>query len=487
MGIVAKQSVSNTIYTYVGFLFGAINTLFLFTAILNKTDYGLITYLMTAANLLWPFLGLGMHNTVIKFYNKYESQAQKNRFFSWTLIIPIGTSIVTYLLFYIFQKQIAAYFGTQNSIIYSFLWAICVLAFTSVYFELFYAWTKVHLKSVAGNFLKSIFIRVCISILLLLVYFKSITTLQFIYLLSFAYFLRTLIMVKIAYQTHPFNFTLKSITNTKAVVTYSSLILIASIVASYLLDLDKIMIEHFRPIEELPAYSIAIYIASVIAVPARALAQITAPLTANFLAKKDFSALSKLNQQSSLNGLLISGAIAVLILTNTHSIFALVPKNYSLYIEIVFCIALIRIFDASLGVTNSILVNSDNYKWVLILGVITLVIAFCLNAIFIPKYGIIGAALATFLSYVFFNIVKLYFVKFFLGIQPYQKKTISAALALFIIGAGFYFIQFNNLPPIGSILIKGTTCSIILIAFIYFSKLSLELTSMINTFFKIKP
>lgn len=487
MGIVAKQSILNTIYTYIGFLFGALNTLFLFTAILDKTNYGLITYLMTAANLLWPFLGLGMHNTIIKFYNEYQSTIQRNRFFSWMLITPLVTSTLGYLLYLLFQKRILAYFETDNSILSKFLWAIGILAFASVYFELFYAWAKVHLKSVAGNFLKSIFIRVCISLLLVLVHLKSITVLQFTYLLCVAYVTQTMIMGFIAYRIQPFSFTLNSINNAKAILMYSSLILVASIVASYLLDLDKIMIEYFRPIEELPAYSIAIYIASVIAVPARALLQITSPLTANFLAQKNFISLNKLNKQSSLNGVLIAGSIAVLILTNTHAIFALVPKNYSLYIEIVFYIALARVFDASLGVTNSILINSENYKWVLILGVITLAIAVGLNMIFIPKYGIVGAALATLLSYTFFNVVKLYFVKFFLNIQPYQPKTIPAVLSLFIIGFSFYFIEFNNLSPLSNIIIKGTLCAITLVAFIYFSKLSLELTTMINTFLKIKP
>ena len=487
MGIVAKQSVLNTIYTYIGFLFGALNTLFLFTAILNKTNYGLITYVMTAANLLWPFLGLGMHNTIIKFYNEYQSTIQKNRFFSWMLMTPLVTTSVGYLAYLLFQKPILAYFETDNSILSKFLWAIGILAFASVYFELFYAWGKAHLKSVAGNFLKSIFIRVCISLSLVLVHLKSITILQFTYLLCGAYIGRTIVMAVIAYRIQPFNFTLKSINNTKAILTYSLLILIASVVASYLLDLDKIMIEYFRPIEELPSYSIAIYIASVIAVPARALLQITSPLTANFLAQKDFVALNKLNKQSSLNGILIAGSIAVLILTNTHAIFDLVPKNYTLYIEIVFYIALARVFDASLGVTNSILINSENYKWVLILGVITLGIAVGLNMIFIPKYGIIGAALATLLSYLFFNIVKLYFVKFFLNIQPYQPKTIPAVLFLLVIGMGFYLIEFNQLPPLANIAVKGSACTVTLIIFIYFSKLSLELTTMINTFLKIKP
>lgn len=481
MGIVARQSILNTIYTYIGFVFGAVNTLFLFTAILDKTNYGLITYLMTAANLLWPFLSLGMHNTIIKFYHEYEFQNERNRFFSWTLIIPLFTLAIGSLFYWIFKDTILAYFNNNNSIISHYLWAISIFAFANAYFELFYAWGKVHLKSVAGNFLKSVFIRVCVSILLLLIYANIITVLQFTYLLGIAYVFRTLIMLAIAYRVQAFTFTLKAIGKAKAILTYSSLILIASVVATYLLDLDKVMIEYFRPIEELPAYSIAIYIASVIAVPARALAQITSPLTANFLTKKDTVSLNKLNKKSSLNGLLIAGSLAVLILTNTHSIFALVPKNYTLYIEIVFCIALVRVFDASLGVTNSILVNSNHYKWVLIFGVLILIIAFTLNTILIPTYGITGAAIATMLSYFIFNIIKLCFVKTYFNIQPYQPKSVSILVLLLSVGFSFYFITFNSLPHILNILIKGAGASIILLVLIYSFKFSEDINNTLNS------
>ena len=479
MGIVAKQSVLNTIYTYVGFLFGALNTLFLFTYIFSKTNYGLITYLMTAGNLLWPFIALGMHNTIIKFFHEYQSQRDKNRFFSWMLVIPFITTFFLGFIYYNFRDFILAYFQNSNEVVAPYISIILILAFCTAYFELFFAWTRIHLKSVLGNFLKTVFIRFCISILLLLVYLNAIAIVEFIYALTICYAIRTLLMGIVAYNTNVFYFDLKCISNTKAVFTYASLILMASVVGSYLLDLDKVMIEYFLPIEKLPAYSIAIYIASVIAVPARALNQITAPLTANFLNNNDMDALQDLNKKSSLNGLLITGFIAVLILSNTHAIFSLVPKNYNLYFEIVFCIALVRVFDASLGTTNSILVNSDKYKWVLFFGLAVLVLAFFLNTILIPKYGIIGAAIATFVSYFVFNIVKLLYVKHYLNIQPYQFKSIGILLLFLGIGVGFYHLNFESLSLISNILIKGISSSIILGISIYKLRFSNEINQYI--------
>ena len=43
MGIVTTQSIKNTLTTYLGFLIGGINVLFLFTNFMTDTFFGLVT------------------------------------------------------------------------------------------------------------------------------------------------------------------------------------------------------------------------------------------------------------------------------------------------------------------------------------------------------------------------------------------------------------------------------------------------------------
>ena len=56
MGIVLTQSFKNTISTYLGFGLGAINTLFLYTNFLTDEYYGLVAFLLSAANIMMPFM-----------------------------------------------------------------------------------------------------------------------------------------------------------------------------------------------------------------------------------------------------------------------------------------------------------------------------------------------------------------------------------------------------------------------------------------------
>ena len=485
MGIVAKQSIMNTLVTYLGIGFGALNTLFLFTNILSEEDYGVATYLVATTNLLWPIMAFGLHNTLVKFYHSYNDTEIQSRFFSWILITPIFITLLFGMGYMLFYDQIMNHYSVSNPIVKPYVWLIIVMGFTSAYFELFYAWAKVHLQTVKGNFIKELLHRVLVSFFLVSVYFQWINSVQFIYSLVVVYSLRTIIMMRIAFKLKKIKFSLGKLPNTKAVMYYSVLILIAASVAIFLLDLDKLMIENYLPISNVAVYSICVYMASVVGVPMRAMQQITNPLTAKLLVQKDKKGLRDLNKKTGITSLIVTTWVGLLVVSNVHSIYDMIPSEYVLHINIVLLITLVKVFDASLGITNSILFNSDSYKWILIFGISVLGAAFYLNTIFIPSYGIVGAAFSTFISYALYNSAKYIFVYFKFKIQPFSIKTIIILLWTCVLYVIFYYWNIKTVPPIFSIIIKGTTLSLAYSLFIYVTRLSPELTNTINKVVKI--
>ncbi len=483
MGVVAKQSILNTLITYFGFAFGAANTLFLFTNILGEEEYGVVSYLLASSNLLWPLLAFGLPNTLIKFYNTYTSQWESDRFFSWLLLVPLLLVIVVSVLFTLFYEQLMAQYTNTNPIVKPYLWMIIVLGLASAYFELFYAWTKVHLQTVKGNLIKELFNRIAITVLLILVYFKYITPNQFIYSLTIVFLVRTLLMKWVAFGVKRPKFSLKKIKNVRSIAIYSTLILISATVSVFLLDLDKVMIESLAPpISNVAKYSICVYMASVIGVPVRAMLQITNPLTAQLLTKNETKSLNELNKKSSVTALIATVWVGLVVVCNVHSIFELVPPNYELYIEIVFLIGIVKLFDASLGITNAILFNSDSYKWILFFGVAILGLAYIFNSIFIPYEGIVGAAFATFLAYSLYNISKLLFVFFKFKIQPFSKQTFFIIGIAVLIWMMFYYWYIPNINAVVSVLIKGVLITGLYFGVVYLLKLSPEVNGAINKF-----
>ena len=89
MGIVLNQSVKNTVITFIGFAIGAANALFMYTHFLGEDYYGLTAFLLSSANIMMPLMAFGVHNTLVKFYNEYETEEKKSQFLTFVLVLPL--------------------------------------------------------------------------------------------------------------------------------------------------------------------------------------------------------------------------------------------------------------------------------------------------------------------------------------------------------------------------------------------------------------
>jgi O-antigen/teichoic acid export membrane protein len=399
MGIVFSQSIKNTISTYLGFGIGAVNTLFLYTNFLSDEYYGLVAFVLSAANIMMPFMAFGVHNTIIKFYSTYKSKNSVNGFLTLMLFLPLLIIIPLVFLGYVSFEAISTFLASENAIVKNYIWHIFITAIAMAYFEIFYAWTKVQLQTVFGNIMKEIFHRILIMVLLCAVYLKWLSQDQFILGLVGVYVIRMILMKLYAYTLWFPKIRFQKIENLSNVLIYTVLMIIAGSIAMIILDIDKFMIglmlEH---IENVAYYSVAIFIATVIAVPQRAMHQIMMPLTAQYLNSKDYDALKDLYKRSSLNLLVVSGFIFLLIILNINQLYLILPKDFTGGLMVVVIISIAKLYDNALGNNNAILFNSDYYKMVLVFGVLLTVAAILFNLVFIPKYGINGSAIATFLA-----------------------------------------------------------------------------------------
>ncbi|WP_108867204.1 lipopolysaccharide biosynthesis protein [Aquimarina aquimarini] len=479
MGVVVNQTIRNIIITCLGFGIGAINTLFLFTNFMNEEHYGLISYLMTTSNLIWPLIAFGVHNTLIKFFSSYSDQKQQDKFLTIMLILPFFIAIILGVIGIIFYNSILQLFSDKNTIIQPYVWTIFVLAFAMSYFEVYFAWSKVKLKSVFGNIIKELFLRVCISILLILLYYEIIDIKQFIYILMAVYLLRTLVMKIYALGLHRFKVRLSLPDNYKSVFKYSGLILIAGSVASLLIELDKTMIERYLLIENVAKYGICAYIASVIIIPSRAMHQITYPLTAKLINAQEKNQLQDLYKKSSLNLLVTGGLLFILIVCNVTQLFEIIPKEYELFIWVVVLIGSAKLFDNLLGNNNSILYCSDYYRLILYIGVGMVVLTVVLNMFWIPVYGVTGAAIATCIAVFCYNSTKLWIVYAKFKMHPFSTKTFLALSLIIIFTFGCYFWELP-FHPILNIIGKSIIISLGYVIVVYVLKVSKDINGLIK-------
>jgi O-antigen/teichoic acid export membrane protein len=347
----------------------------------------------------------------------------------------------------------------------------------------FYAWSRVQMQSVFGNFMKEVFHRIGTTILLFCLYYNLINVEELIYSIVGVYLLRMVIMAINAFSLRHPVLKFHKFKSLSKVLKYTALIIVAGSVANLILEIDKFMLGYYVDIEKVAYYGVAIYIASVIGVPLRSLHQIISPVTAKLLNEKDTVELKKLYQKSSLNLYIISGFIFLLIILNINELYLLIPEKFSGGLVIVIMIGVAKLMDSILGNNNAILFNSDYYRMVLLLGIFLVVTTIGFNMIFIPLFGINGAAFATFIAVLLYNLAKILFVQYAFKMTPFTIDTFKTTILIIASVLVFYFWEF----PFHSIINIGLK-TVLFTSFygfiVYNFSFSDDITSILNNLLK---
>ncbi|MFS4491594.1 polysaccharide biosynthesis C-terminal domain-containing protein [Maribacter sp. 2308TA10-17] len=483
MGIVFKQSLNNTLVTYIGFGIGAINQLFLYTQFLEAEYFGLVTVMFSASLILMPLMTFGVQNTLVKYYSSFKEEQELNAFLTLMLLLPIVIVLPLAGVAYFANETIGDFLSSTNPIVKNYVWYIFLIGFSLAYFEIFYAWARVRLKSVFGNFMKEIFTRVGTMILLVLIYLDVISVDFFLKAMVGVNLLRVFVMKLYAYKLQMPKIDFKWPENTREILSYSTLIVLGGSAAIILLEIDKVMLNQYISIENVAYYGIATYIAMVIIVPSRSMHQITYPLTAELINSGNMIGLKTLYQKSSLTLFIASGVLFLLIILNLDQLYLLLPEEYRGGFTVVFIIGLIKVYDSLLGNNNSILYNSEYYRAVLVMGILLAVITILFNLWLIPRYGLEGAAIASFLAFFIYNTVKLIYVKVKFGMLPFTTSTLKVLGVLLLIGIPFYFLNFTW-HPIINIILKGTLMAVLFGFAIYVFKISADVNGVIDKLIK---
>ncbi|NNC70475.1 MAG: oligosaccharide flippase family protein [Flavobacteriaceae bacterium] len=482
MGIVLKQSFKNTLILFLGFAIGGLNVLFLYTHFLHEDYYGLITFLLSSANMILPLLVFGMQHTIIKFYSSYKTKKQQDQFLSTSLFLPLLIIIPLALIGALTYETIAEWLSRENAIIKPYTFLIFLAAIFMGYFEVFYSWSKVQLQSVFGNFIKEMFARISATVLLILVYYGKLSEEQFIYAIVIVYGIRMLLMMVYAFSLYQPKLIFKFPENFKEIIAYSLYIILAGSAAGILLEIDKFMIPQLEQIAEVAYYSVGIYIASVISIPSRAMKQIINPLTAKELNTNNLEEVESLYKKSSVNLLAAGGLLFLLINLNVEDLYVLIDKpEYSVGIAIVLLISVSEMIKTLIGTNGAILTNSKYYKAFFYFSVAMALSVIILNRWLIIIFGINGAALATLLVVFVYSVIKIVYVRQKLNMQPFTKNTLRALLLIITLFFSFYFWNFS-FHPIINIVLKTILISVIYLVLIVKLKVSEDVQEVLKRY-----
>ncbi len=481
MGIVARQSIKNFFWSNIGIILGALYTFLIIPRVFNENpaQWGLIQLIIYYNQILLPLTLLSIPTVIIKFFPSFRKKEKGNDLYSLSLIIVLTNVILVSTLFVAFRSTlISNEDGIKNLSQYTLI-VIPILLFSSL-FEVFAAWSKVILKSTVPNFLKDSFLKSWNFLIVLLFYFDFIEFNTLIFLFFGIYAIQLILMFIYVKRKDSIRFRLNKsvITSTFQKKHFSYMIFSVMGIAAFTLinKLDVLMIGKLLSLQEVAFYSIGLALVAFVQLPEKSISAISVPTLSHLLEKDDKAGIHSLYQKTSITQLVISSFIFIGIWINMHNISEYLGPKFGNIEYVVLFLGLAKVVDVLTGLNGPLIGISKYYRSILVMQLILVAIVVTSNLIFIPRYGINGAAFASFISLSLYNIIKTVFVYKKFRIWPFSIKSVLAILI------GLSALALNRIIPElegfwADLLIRSGVFSLVFISLV----LGLNISDDLNT------
>jgi len=486
MGIVVRQSFWVTVFSYLGVVIGYFNVLYLYPKALTTDQIGLMRMVIDAAMFLVPFAQVGLGHGIVKFYPTIRQDPHKRKEFLGNLTVLAICSFVLFLvLFFFFKPVIVTVFSKNAGEVSNFLNVILLLTLILGVYNYLESYARATLQAVFVNFVKDVLMRLFSAALISLYFFQFISIDQVIYGLLFVYGMAVLVVIVhfLLKEKPGFSFQQLSLKNPliRELLAFSAITFLGTSGSLMILKLDSLMVGSLLGLDENGIYTTVFYIALVIEIPRRAVTQVITPLYSKHFDKNELDQVESIYKKTALNQLIVGLLIFVGIVFNLQNVFWIMPNGEAFRIGfwVTIIIGFSKLIDMSFGLNNELILMSKYYRF-LILGVLILgILTVLTNLWLIPILGINGAALASLISILIFNLLKVGFIYWKYRMHPFGKKFLPVLLLGGIIGLiGFYFPQLPN--ALVDIFVRSSLMAGIYLTGIIYFNLSVEIKELFN-------
>lgn len=438
MGIIQKDALRTMVISYVGLFLGYLNKGFLFVIVLNEMQLGLVNLILTVGLLFAQMASLGTVITAWKFLPFFKNEQKRHHgFFPLMLVIVLIGILFCTALALVFKGSISNLYLERSPVFVEYYYLILPLGIGYVLYLMLDSYLKGFYKNIVSVFALEIVLRLAILVLLIAFWYKWVSFDVFVTLHSLIYLIPAIILAVYLKRMGELNLDFSSIKISKRFrkiiaqfTTYNYINSLGSIVVQ---SLDVLMIAWLLGLEATGVYATVVFLASALQVPYRSIVRISSPLVSEYWKHRQLDKMKELYTKVSSVSLFIGLASFALVWMNIDFIFNMpfLGPEFREGKWVFFFLMMGRLLDMFFGINGSIFSTSKKYKYDLVFTMILMGLVYFLNLLFIPIWGISGAAISTAIAVATYNIGRILFVWNVYKLHPFipnQFKVIGLAI-----------------------------------------------------------
>jgi O-antigen/teichoic acid export membrane protein len=487
MGIIIKQSIKGSIWSYLGVIIGFVTTTYLYTEYLTPDVVGLFGLLIAYSTLFGQISLLGLPGITARLFPLFRDKKNSHNGF---LFLSSMFFILGFLLFltiyFIFSPYLSETNLEKSRLFSEYIFLLIPLTFFSMIFVLLDTYNKVLYDAVFGTFLQEFLQRSLIFTFALLFAVKLISLNQLIIYFAASICVKGLVMIVFLWYKKDLNFRpqINFINRSlrREIFDVALFSLIGGLGSMLVFNIDKIVINQILDLSNTGVYTIAFYFGSLVVIPSRPLLKISGTLIADAWAVNNLKKINEIYRKSCLNQFIVGGFLFIGIWMNIDNILIILGDDYYQSKWVIFFIGLGYLFDMMTGANAQIIGYSKYYRITLVFIVVLILTVLSLLYFLIPIWGITGAAIAIATALLLNNSMRYIFLLHKYKMQPFNYKHIIVAFFF----TGIYFL-IDLIPQqyfIIDIVIRGASYTLISALFFILFPISEELSAIFSHFFR---
>jgi O-antigen/teichoic acid export membrane protein len=488
MGIITRQAIQSTIYSYAGAFLGFLTVWFMNRLWLTPEQNGLLNVIISISLISSSFSNLGMGGVVLRMFPHFRNpETRHGGFLFYPLALTAIGSLLFLVLYLIFKDDYIARNAGRSPLLANNVYYLIPLTFFLGVFNVLDAFTRALFLSTAGVLIKEVFLRIVILIAAFAYHLELLNFEQFvlIYFASFCAMSFAMIGVLMAHKEWHWKKPTSPLTaeTRNEMLDVALFSVITGLSGMMISSIDKVIVNDKLGLASAGIFSIATYFGSMIQIPARSIIRITTSVISESWKNNDLENIRNIYRQSCLNQLIIGLFLLIALWVNIDSLLALMPAEYSIAKYVILFMGIGYLIDLATGANGAIIGTSIYYRYDTLFMVLLVVFTFTINLWLIPVYGIVGSGIASCLTYGLFNILRLAFIKIKFDMQPFSVDflkvlavgAVSLVVAIYLPATGMHYLD---------IVLRGTVVAVLYGLLIVSFNISPELSILVQNAMK---
>lgn len=485
MGIIIKQSIKGSIWSYLGVAVGFVTTAYLYPEYLTPEIVGLFGLLLSYTILFAQFSSLGMNGVTARLFPYFRDKKKgHNGYLFIAFLVTVLGFILFLIAYFIFSPRLIESNIEKSKLFADYTYLLIPLTFFTLFYSLLDVFNKLLYDAVLGTFLQEFFQRVLIFGVVVLYAVGLINTNMLVLFFAAAVCAKAVIIFIYLFLRGEINlkpnagFITKKLS--REMISVGIYSILAGVGGSLVFSIDKIVINQMIGLSNTGVYTIAFYFGTLVMIPSRPLLRISGTLIADAWKRNDVKYIFNIYRRSCINQFIIAAFLFGGIWINIDNILLILGPEYAESKWVIFFIGIANLIEMATGSNAQIIAFSKHYKVALYFLLVLVVLVLFTMIIFIPIYGIVGASIAITVSMFAYNLMRYLFILRKYKMQPFSIKFILVPI---IFGIAFFFSTLlYKLPLIADIFARSIIFSVIFGGLVLWLKVSGDVNNIAVNF-----